>query len=61
MGVLCHAFPGVFGCGPADAPAGALPYTDGAIQDAAQFDAAFPYLLPPVPGSPNEVNGIGTY
>jgi hypothetical protein len=59
MGVLCHAFPGVFGCDPADAPAGALPYTDGALQDAAQFDAVFPYLRPPVPGSPNEVNGIG--
>ncbi|MCX7062401.1 MAG: DUF4331 domain-containing protein [Gammaproteobacteria bacterium] len=33
-------------------------YTDGAIQDASQFDTAFPYLLPPLPGSPNGANGI---
>ena len=31
MGVLCHAFPGVY-CDPADAPAGLLPFTDGARQ-----------------------------
>jgi hypothetical protein len=58
MGVLCHAFPGVF-CDPADAPAGTLPYTDGALQDASQFDAVFPYLRSPVAGSPNGPNGIG--
>ena len=53
MGLLCHAFPGAFGCGPADAPSGTLPYTDGAIQSAAQFDDTFPYLLSPLGGSPN--------
>ncbi len=52
MGVLCHAFPGVF-CSPADAPSGNLPFTDGTIQDAAQFDSVFPYLRSPHGGSPN--------
>ncbi len=52
MGVLCHAFPGVY-CDPADAPSGTLPYTDGTLQDASQFDGAFPYLRTPLPGSPN--------
>ncbi|HEX6200215.1 MAG TPA: DUF4331 domain-containing protein [Thermoanaerobaculia bacterium] len=52
MGLLCHAFPGVFGCGPQDAPAGNLPFTDGAIVDASFFDQAFPYLKAPLPGSP---------
>ena len=56
MGVLCHAFPGVF-CNPADAPSGNLPFTDGALQDASQFDAVFPYLRAPLPGSPNGANG----
>jgi hypothetical protein len=58
MGVLCHAFPGVY-CDPEDAPAGTLPYTDGALQEASQFDETFPYLRTPVPGSPNSVNGVG--
>jgi hypothetical protein len=53
MGVLCHAFPGTFGCGPADAPSGLLPFTDGAFVDASFFDATFPYLKTPRPGSPN--------
>jgi hypothetical protein len=53
MGVLCHAFPGAFGCGPADAPSGTLPFTDGAYVDASFADAAFPYLRIPIPGSPN--------
>lgn len=56
MGVLCHAFPGAFGCNAADAPSGDLGFTDGTLQDANQFDSAFPYLRPPIPGSPNEVN-----
>ncbi len=39
---------------PADvAPAGALPYTDGAYQDASMFRSTFPYLETPIPGSPN--------
>jgi hypothetical protein len=37
-----------------DAPAGQMPFTDGSYIDATQFDEAFPYLLPPIPGSPNE-------
>ena len=53
MGVLCHAFPGAFGCGPADAPSGLLPFTDGALVDASFFDATFPYLKTPLGGSPN--------
>lgn len=57
MGVLCHAFPGVF-CSPADAPSGNLPFTDGTLQDASQFDSVFPYLKTPIPGSPNGLNGI---
>jgi hypothetical protein len=57
MGVLCHLGLGL--CDPEDAPAGLLPYTDGALVEAAQFDDAFPYLRTPVPGSPNSQNGIG--
>ncbi len=53
MGVLCHAFPGVF-CTPADAPSGNLPFTDGTLQDASQFDSTFPYLRTPLPGSPSQ-------
>ena len=56
MGVLCHAFPGVF-CDPEDAPSGNLPFTDGTLQDASQFDSTFPYLRTPLPGSPNGPNG----
>jgi hypothetical protein len=55
MGVLCHAFPGVY-CSPADAPSGTLGYTDQTLQDASQFDSTFPYLLTPLPGSPNSAN-----
>jgi hypothetical protein len=54
MGVLCTLNqPATFGCVPADAPAGNLPYTDGATVSAADFDAAFPYLRTPIPGSPS--------
>ena len=53
MGVLCHAFPGAFGCGPADAPSGTLPFTDGAFVDASFFNPTFPYLKTPLGGSPN--------
>ncbi len=51
MGALCHLGLGL--CQPADAPSGNLPYTDGAVQSAAQFDEHFPYLVTPVAGSPN--------
>ena len=57
MGALCHALPGVF-CTPAQAPSGNLPFTDGTLQDASQFDASFPYLRTPLPGSPNGPNGV---
>ncbi len=53
MGALCHAFPGAFGCGPADAPSGLLPFTDGAYVDSTFTDATFPYLRTPLAGSPN--------
>ncbi|MEO8445672.1 MAG: DUF4331 domain-containing protein [Gammaproteobacteria bacterium] len=53
MGVLCTLnAPATFGCVPADAPAGGLPYTDGATVSAADFNNAFPYLRSPLPGSP---------
>ena len=35
------------------APAGQAPLTDGAYVDASQFDDSFPYLVTPLPGSPN--------
>jgi hypothetical protein len=54
MGVLCTLNqPATFGCVPADAPTGGLPFTDGATVSAADFDAAFPYLRTPIPGSPS--------
>ena len=53
MGVLCTLNqPATYGCVPADAPTGALPYTDGATVSAQDFDGAFPYLRTPLPGSP---------
>ncbi len=54
MGVLCTLnAPATFGCVPADAPSGALPYTDGATVSAQNFDNSFPYLRTPLPGSPS--------
>lgn len=35
------------------APSGQLPFTDGAFVDAAMFPSVFPYLNPPLAGSPN--------
>jgi hypothetical protein len=58
MGVLCHAFPGKFGCTAADAPSGNLPFTDGVSVDSSFFDNTFPYLKAPLRGSPN---GTGTH
>jgi Domain of unknown function (DUF4331) len=57
MGRLCH--PLTIGgdqvdlglCDPADAPVGLAPLTDGAPISADDFDAAFPYLRTPLPGS----------
>jgi hypothetical protein len=59
MGVLCTLdlpalnIPGQFGCVAAQAPAGSAPVTDGAYVSDADFDATFPYLKTPLPGSPN--------
>ena len=36
----------------------ALPYTDGVLVESSQFDPYFPFLRPPLPGSPNGANGI---
>jgi hypothetical protein len=49
MGKLCTLN---IGCTPADAPAGALGFTDGAYLDEAAFNPTFPYLKTPIPGSP---------
>jgi hypothetical protein len=54
MGVLCTLNnKAVFGCVPGDAPAGSAALTDGANVDDSFFDATFPYLLTPLPGTPN--------
>ena len=54
MGVLCTLnIPAVYGCVPADAVAGALPYTDGVSVNSTFFDQAFPYLKTPLRGSPD--------
>jgi len=34
-----------------DAPSGQLAFTDAALQEDSQFDAAFPYLKTPTPGA----------
>jgi hypothetical protein len=39
---------------PEQAPVGDAPLTDGAAINARAFPAKFPYLNPPIPGSPNE-------
>jgi hypothetical protein len=51
MGKLCTLS---IGCVPADAPAGALHFTDGAYLDETFFNPTFPYLKTPVPGSPQQ-------
>ena len=42
------------GCKPSDAPSGGLPFTDGVRRDATTFQAVFPYLNTPIPGSFNK-------
>jgi hypothetical protein len=56
MGVLCTL--NIGGCVPANAPAGALKYTDGAYISSAFFANQFPYLRAPLKGSPNDDNAI---
>ena len=58
MGRLCYPIP-IQGhatdlglCKPADAPTGNVPFTDGAPVHATDVLNAFPYLNPPLPGSP---------
>ncbi|WP_255754999.1 DUF4331 domain-containing protein [Massilia sp. erpn] len=51
MGKLCTLN---LGCTPADAPAGAIRFTDGAYLDDSFFTASFPYLKTPIPGSPQQ-------
>ena len=51
MGKLCTLN---LGCAPADAPAGALRFTDGAYIDDSFFTAGFPYLKTPIAGSPQQ-------
>lgn len=48
MGKLCELN---IGCAPSDAPAGDIEFTDGAYLDSSFFDAVFPYLKTPLPGS----------
>jgi hypothetical protein len=39
-----------------DAPSGQLPFTDGALVNADMFPSVFPYLRPPLAGSPNDLS-----
>ena len=48
------------GCKPADAPAGALPLTDGVRKTAANYGVTFPYLTTPIPGNFNPPAAVGT-
>ena len=48
------------GCRPSDAPAGALPFTDGVRKTAANYGMAFPYLTTPLPGNLNPPANPGT-
>lgn len=64
MGALC-VLTGVsdalqVGCRPADAPAGALPLTDGVRKTAANFATTFPYLTTPLPGNVNPAPPAGS-
>ncbi len=44
---------------PMVAPSSQLPFTDGTAQSAEMFDDTFPYLLAPIPGSPNDTPQAG--
>lgn len=39
-----------------DAPSGQLPFTDGAYVNATMFQSVFPYVNPPLAGSPNSLS-----
>ena len=59
MGRLCYPLPigqGGAGvnlgiCSPSDAPAGNVPFTDGAPLNASDVQSVFPYLNTPIPGA----------
>lgn len=65
MGRLCHDVPlgielggpvddvNLGLCTPSDAPAGLIPFTDGAPLRATELKTVFPYLNTPIAGSPN--------
>ena len=64
MGVLCYPVP-IAGtstalglCKPTDAAVGNVPFTDGAPVHATDVQNAFPYLNPPIPGSPGHGSRI---
>ena len=48
------------GCKPADAPAGALAFTDGVRKTSVNYGATFPYLTTPLPGNLNPPPAPGT-
>lgn len=48
------------GCKPADAPSGALMFTDGVRKTAANYGTTFPYLTTPLPGNSNPPAAAGT-
>jgi hypothetical protein len=50
---------GLFGT-TGQAPSGGLDFNDGAFVQCTDFDAGFPYIKNPLPGSPNGPNGIPT-
>ncbi|CAA6823405.1 MAG: FIG00729359: hypothetical protein [uncultured Thiotrichaceae bacterium] len=54
MGLLCHLPLDL--CTPEQAESGTLAYTDGVLQNAAQFDDSFPYLTTPISGATSDVS-----
>jgi hypothetical protein len=48
------------GCKPTDAPAGALPLTDGVRKNATSFGTTFPYLTTPITGNFNPTPPTGS-
>jgi hypothetical protein len=46
---------GLFGK-PSDAPSGGLDFTDGAYTDDTHYLQAFPYVMPPLSGSPQPIH-----
>ena len=64
MGALCVLTGALdtfqLGCHPSDAPAGALPFTDGVRKTSTNYLATFPYLTTPLPGNFNPAPAAGT-